>query len=141
MVGKAGGTVKNDFNTMVSNSMKLLSTISTESPDCHCVPGKDSGCNGCNLASKHWGIGAFGAMSYLLDPDDDAKPVLPELHATYFEDAAKGFTNFRNLRHSSIMTPRPVQFPSHQMFPHLTAKATLSWNRTFGSTFKVSISN
>jgi len=99
MIGKAKEQVKADFNTMVKNSMALLNSITTESRHCQCVPGKDSGCNGCNLFSKTWGLGAFGAKAFQLDtPEPKDKPVVPGQHEQFFKDVALGFEKFPNLK-------------------------------------------
>jgi hypothetical protein len=58
--GKKQDRVKADYAAMLNASMLVLRNVNA-SGHCHCVPSRDKNCHGCDLASKPWGLGAFGS--------------------------------------------------------------------------------
>lgn len=91
--GKAHG-VKADYNSMLQESLAVLRSVNG-SRHCHCVPGKDRGCHGCDLASKPWGLGAFASHGLPVD----GKPAVPAAERVRFlQDATAGMKEHPELK-------------------------------------------
>ena len=96
--GKRAG-VKATFDEMINGSSRVLDAISTSFVHCNCVPDRDAGCHGCDLASKPWGVGAFGAHGFeVMAPGKSDKPVTPAEHAQFLRDARTGLVRYPKLR-------------------------------------------
>ena len=86
--------IKADYATMLEQSLAVLRNVN-RSGHCHCVPGKDAHCHGCDLASKPWGLGAFASHGLPVD----GKPAVPTAERVKFlQDATAGMKQHPELK-------------------------------------------
>ena len=85
---------------MINGTKQVLQAITTSFEHCQCAPGRDAGCSGCDLASKPWGLGAFGAHGFEVTTPSSKKdrPVTPAEHAQFLSDASVGLVRYPELR-------------------------------------------
>ncbi len=86
--------IKADYNTMLQQSLAVLRNVNG-SRHCHCVPGKDSNCRGCDLASKPWGLGAFASHGV---PVDGKPAVSPAERVRFLQDATTAMKGHPELK-------------------------------------------
>ena len=92
--GKKHDRIKADFATMLAASTAVLRNANT-SQHCHCVPGRDAHCHGCDLASKPWGLGAFASHGLSVD---GKPPVDTEQRVKFFQDATAAMKTHTELK-------------------------------------------
>jgi hypothetical protein len=86
--------IKADYSTMLNNSLQVLRNVNS-SGHCHCVPGKDAHCHGCDLASKPWGLGAFASHGL---PIGNKPAVDTADRVKFLEDASAGMKTHPELK-------------------------------------------
>jgi hypothetical protein len=115
--GKKHDRVKADFPTMLRASMQVLRNVN-RSNHCHCVPGKDSRCRGCDLASKPWGLGAFASQG---EPEDGKSGVDPAARVRFLRDAAASMAAHPELKAYLYFDSQESEVPINGSEPEVDA--------------------
>eukprot|EP01047_Picozoa_sp_COSAG01_P017427 COSAG01_NODE_923_length_12710_cov_68.328919_1_plen_492_part_00 len=115
--GKKHDRVKADFPTMLRASMQVLRNVN-RSNHCQCVPSKDSRCRGCDLASKPWGLGAFGSEG---EPEDGKPGVDPAARVRFLRDAAASMAAHPELKAYLYYDSQESEVPINGSEPEVDA--------------------